>query len=314
MLLLLLACTGPGADKDDTGGTPAFDGTFTLTDANNYSYESTLTASVQEVGLAADFSVDWSTLTSDLLGHDVNPATDVSYVWFVQFNMTEDEVLELFATDAVILQEYLGAAVQYDNDGATSANLSEFVFPPNASIDPATDFADGSGTWILRATTGLTQNRMFAFVRPSETSENHALTLTSESAALDFDADLASLRSFDLAEEPASYPVDWSALTRHGNGSAIDLALLDQLMLARYDGLTVADLEEQFLDIELIASETFTADVYGLTETDLTTLVSSTDGAAFDGFGAGSLWILALRCTSCANPSPPFLTIIQTDG
>jgi hypothetical protein len=308
MLLLLLACTG---EPKDTGEETPFDGNFALSDANNYAYTSALAPGAQDVALRSDFTVDWSGLTTDLLGHATDPATDIEYVWMIQFpNRTEEELVDLLVGDA-LLQEDIGAVVQFSNgDGRTSASLSEFVFPPNAPIDPADDFTDGSGAWILRGTTGLLTTRMLSFVRPSDTTTNTALTLTSTSAALDFDADLASLGKYAFDEELDAYTVDWSGLTKHAGGADIDLSRIDQLLLARYDGLSVAELEAQFLDIELIASVTYTADIYGLTSIDLST-VTDVGGAPFAGFGADTRWLLALRCTTCANPSPPFLTVIE---
>jgi hypothetical protein len=310
MLLLLLACTGTTKDTGETSEAP-FEGSFALTDANNYAYTSALSAGYLEVGLAADFTADWSALDADLLGHTVDPAADVDNVWLVQFpNHTEDELLQLLTEDS-LLQLDIGAVAQFKNtEEATSANLATFVFPPAAAINPETDFVDGSGTWLLRATTGLVTTRMFTFVRPTETSTNHALSLSSDSATLAFSADLASLNDFSFAGSFAPYTVDWSGLEHHANGNEIELDRLDQLTLARYDGKTVADLEDQFLDIELIANETYTADVYGMTSVDLSALVS-TGGAAFTDFTPDSLWLMVLRCTACTNPAPPFVTVIQ---
>lgn len=311
ILLALAACTGP---EDDSGKAP-FDGAFVFTDANNYAYTSAIDVSAQEVQLRQDVTIDWSGLTTDLLGHAMDPAEDVSLIWIVQFpNLTEDEVANAIVTET-LLQEDVGPYIQFKNEAnVTSATLSQFVFPPATPISPEEDFTDGSGTWLVRATTGLIENRMLGFMRPTEDTTNTTFLLASDTAALDFDADLQSLDAFTFDEEPATYTADWSALETHANGNEIDLDLLDQLMIARYDGMSLADIEADFIDVELIASEIFTADVYGLTSTDLSVAVSSTTGEAFSGFGADSLWLVALRCTACTNPAPPFLTVVQVGG
>ena len=36
-------------------------------------------------------------------------------------------------------------------------------------------------------------------------------------------------------------------------------------------------------------------------------------GAAFDGFSGNGVWLLALRCTTCANPAPLFLTVLEPE-
>lgn len=311
ILLALAACTGPG---DDSGKAP-FDGAFVFSDANNYAYTSAVDVSAQDVRLRTDITVDWSGLTTDLLGHAMDPAEDVSLIWIVQFpNLTEDEVANAIVTET-LLQEDVGPYIQFKNEAnATSATLSQFVFPPATPIVPEEDFTDGSGTWLVRATTGLVENRMLGFMRPTEESTNTTFLLASDTSTLDFDADLQSLEAFAFDDEPATYTADWSALETHANGNEIDLDLLDQLMIARYDGMSLSDIEADFIDVELIASEIFTADVYGLTSTDLSVAVSSTTGEAFSGFGADSLWLVALRCTACTNPAPPFLTVVQVGG
>ena len=310
-LLLLLACVG--ADTDDTAA--GFDGNFVFADANNYDYNSALNVTTQEVQLAHDVTFDWSGLTTDLLGHAMDPATDVDLVWMVQFpNLSEADVVAAILTDS-LLQLDVGPYVQFDNDPAdtTTALLSEFVFPPDNVIQPETDFVDGSGTWLVRATSGASTNRMLAFARPTETSENHTFVLGSDAAALDFDADLQSLTPFAFYGEPATYTADWSTLATHANGNDIVLNSLDQLMIARYDGMTLDDIEADFINVDRIASDLYTADVYDVVDykADLS-LATNSAGEAFSGFGGGSLWLIALRCTACANPAPPFLTVVHS--
>lgn len=308
MIFALLACTGT---SDDTGVTVPFDGNFVFTDANNYNYTSSIDGTTTEVGLRADFTVDWSGLDTDLMGHAMDAGADVDLVWFLQFpNLTEAEVEQRIVEDA-LLAEDLGVYVQFDNDAdVTSASLSQFVFPPDTMIDPATDFTDGSGTWMMRVTTGLLNSRMIQFVRPTEESTNHALSFTPSSAVLNFDADLQSLDDFAITDTFPTYTADWTNLTQHAGGIPYDAGRIDQLMVARYDGLSLSDIEDDFIDVELIAADIYTADVYGLDSADLSMAVSATSGA-FAGFGANTLWLIALRCTTCNNPAPPFLTVVQ---
>jgi hypothetical protein len=311
----LAGCTDKGVD--DTGTAP-FDGRFAFADVNNYSYTSALDVQPQEVQLRNEVTFDWSDLTTDLLGHTIDPVTDVDLVWVVQFpTLTEDEVVAAILTDT-LLQQDVGPYIQFDNDPAdvTSGLLSEFVFPPDTAIDPAVDFTDGTGTWLVRATTGATENRMLGFMRPTDDSTNHTFVLGADSATLDFEANLKALTPFAFDEEQPTYVADWSGLETHANGGEIDLTDLDQLMIARYDGRTLDDLEADFIDIELIADELYTADVYEVVDyqADLS-MATNAEGVAFSGFGADSLWLVALRCTTvCANPAPPFLTVVQVGG
>ena len=80
-------------------------------------------------------------------------------------------------------------------------------------------------------------------------------------------------------------------------------------MLGYYAGATVEDLQEQFLDLELIADQTWSIELTGTTGYDLAEIPD------FTGFTTDGTWILALTCSTCANPAPLFLTVLEpTDG
>jgi hypothetical protein len=306
MILALLACT----PKD------SFDGAFTLTDANNYHYTSSLDITEQEVELGSDVSVDWSQLHTDILGHSLDPAADIDYVWLLSFPYLSHEELAAKLVEEDLDQEDVQVFATYDNREAetTNATLSQFKVLTNPFL-PDQYFTSETSTWLLRFTTGDlmdADNRMLQYLVPTQTSHNTSVTVTDASTTLNFDVDLQSLDSFDITEQDA-YTVDWSALTTHANGTDLQLDDLDTLMLARFDDKTLDDLEADFIDVETIADATYTADVYGKHSFDLAE-TKDADGAAFPGFGDGTLWLLALRCSTCLNPAPPFLTVVNVGG
>ena len=305
MIALLYACTGKGEGE-------AFDGNFVLTDANNYAYTSALAIGAQEVAVAQDFSIDWSALTTDLLGHTMEPAADVGEIYFLSFPaLSHAEIEGKFSLDDVDQQDLGVTALDLSATGQTSVSISELKIPPNAPFVPEEYFVDTAASWLVRATDGATTNRMLTFVVPTEESTNHAVTLAPDSTTLDFAVDLHSLTAFTVPDHEGT-TADWTALDTHANGNAIELDKLDQLLLARFDSLDADGLEAQFLDIELIADAMYVGDVYGMRSSALSVAVDA-DGQPFSTFGADSLWVLALRCTLCANPAPPFLTIIRTE-
>ncbi|MFT4977824.1 MAG: hypothetical protein ACI8S6_003731 [Myxococcota bacterium] len=71
-------------------------------------------------------------------------------------------------------------------------------------------------------------------------------------------------------------------------------------MLARYTQ-GYDELEANFLQLEAQADDLYIVDVTGLGSLDL----SEIDG--FTDFSGDGTWLVALRCGSCVNPSPPFL-------
>ena len=67
----------------------------------------------------------------------------------------------------------------------------------------------------------------------------------------------------------------------------------------------VSALAEDFLDLEQLAEDRWELDVTGRTSASLGEL----DG--FGGVDADHRWLLALRCSTCRNPAPRFLTVLE---
>lgn len=303
--LLLAACDGGGGSK--SGG-------IELTDANNWGYTSALTCSSINVQSGVDFTIDWSTLTTDFLGHAMDPTTDIDQVWLMWFrNLTQDELCAGLA-DGTVSQRDLDWPATYNTVGAeTSVETSTLSFSGNA-FDATKYLATESGTYMARVCTGLDQDcdtRMLGFVAPVSTSTDHALDLTNDSAILDFAADLHTLTPLTTTVDAGTY-VDWAEVTMDGQGAEIQWDDVSELWLARFDGLTVTDLEAQFLDLESIDSALYTAQIYGKEGQELTEALAA-DGTAFPGFQSGELWILALRCPDCTSPAPPYLSVLNVE-
>ncbi|NOY25778.1 MAG: hypothetical protein GXP62_07875, partial [Oligoflexia bacterium] len=74
-------------------------------------------------------------------------------------------------------------------------------------------------------------------------------------------------------------------------------------------GKTPAELEDTFLDLELITDDLWHFPVAGGTGLSLSSDTSAEGN--FAGLSSDGTWILALQCTTCANPAPPFLTVLK---
>jgi len=90
-------------------------------------------------------------------------------------------------------------------------------------------------------------------------------------------------------------------------------ATIDRAVLAYYKDRTVADIEREILDLELIASEWYEVDLGGQRSVDLTTAIERTSGAGFNGFerAADGVWLFGLLCDGCQNPAPIALTVLR---
>ena len=86
------------------------------------------------------------------------------------------------------------------------------------------------------------------------------------------------------------------------------LADLDELMLVAITG-SLDELEADFLGLET-EEVLYRGNISGLPAFDLFSATDA-DGGAFDGFDTSLTWALALRCTTCVNPAPPFFGVLE---
>jgi len=286
------------------------DKTITLVDENNFSYTGTVDIPKIETSSGTDLFIDWGELSSDIRCHELDPAEDIDNVSLIRFPyLTQEEVEDKINNDNLQQVDQDGY-VEYTNEGGTTVNLSELSFF-GTPIDVPTEYNADGGTYLVIHATGNTPgvgSRMLAFLTPSEDSENTDVNIPSGCGVLDFSADLTSLTPTSI---PADGPwfVDWRALTTNGLGNAFDLSNVDGLMLGFYEGLTTEDLQTQFLDLELIATTLYEMDLSGGSAADLAEMSDGTNN--FSGFSADGVWILGLMCSTCANPAPLFLTVLE---
>lgn len=306
--LLLAACT---TGKDDTG---EVDYVLDLTVANNWTYTGALEIDTVEVELAADVQFSWGGLTEDIQGHEMDPTTDVDYSWLIWYQYLDlPQLEEAINCDGLVASDVeIGVYNEPEfADGTTSVWLSELYIPPGNPFLPDEYFVYTDGVWFARLTTGQNFTRRMVAVVPTAESTNHLVEYTNTTSSLRFDADLQTLTPFEV-EPTGPYSVDWSdaAAAENGCEEPTDLEKADQLWLARYEGYSLPEIEAQVLDLEYTYAELYTAPAYGIDELDLSE-ASNEAGEAFPGFGTDSFWLLALRCTTCDNPAPLYLTVLN---
>jgi hypothetical protein len=330
ILWLMLACAGGDGDKaDDTAGAgadggadggdepapeadpPDPDGEIALGDENNYTFDGVLDGPTYPVAEKSDVRLDWSQLSKDLQCHDLDPAAEIDNLSLLVFPYLSQEEIEAGLSADNLEQSELGLYISYEPGEETDALLTDFTFfGTDPEIVPL--FEADAGTWMLLLTTGTTIGvgaRMIAFLEPAAGGPESA-SITGGCDVLDYESNLSSLKPISvLADGP--WQVDWSALTIDGRtGDELDLDSIDEVMIGRYPGLELSDLESQFLDIELIADGLWRLDPDDERSVDLSLAVDE-EGGSFPGFDAGAAWVLALRCTTCSNPAPPFLTVLE---
>lgn len=307
LLILAVGCNG-GKDTD-TATSPCGAGSIRLSDANNYAFSGSLNVPSITTAAGTDVQVCWDDVVQDFRCHDVDPAADIDNVGMVRFtHLTQDEVKAgLSAND--LHQSDMSGYVESRNDGQTCTNLASMSFF-GTPIDVAAEYTATGGTYMLLLTTGTTPGvgaRMITFLQPDVNSTVTEAHIANGCGVLDFSVDLHSLDPLPVCTT-SPWTVDWSGVTVDGQGHALDPSKIDSVMVGYFAGSTVPAIEGDFLNLEENATPLYTLDVPGGSSADLTQ--AKAGDVAFPGFTGDGVWVLALRCSSCFNPAPPFLTVI----
>ena len=312
VLVGLNAC-GPTCD--------AIDGrTVVLTEDNNYQFDGAL--EIEPVPVAAqdpdcvdgtadisaclDYTIRWSDLTTDLQLAELDPTADIDRIALTNFRYLSHDEVELGLSHNTLLQADVGLYVDAETDGGAEITLSSLSLFGN-DIDVERYLSADFGSFLLSLQTGDVTGvgtRMAVFIEPTTDSTNTLVTYSNTSTILDFEVDLLSLIPTPMFVGGTA-EVDWSGIETSGLGQPFEPGDVDQILVAWYERATLADLQGDFLALEREASRLWTADLLGDDHFDLADLEGD---EAFDGVNNDGTWLLALRCATCPNPAPLFLT------
>ena len=279
-----------------------------LSDSQNYLFESILTADSEPVPAGEDTLVDWSALEEDLLGVPIDPVSEINQLSIIRFpRLSQTEVLDGINNDS-LKQSDLSGYVEYEpSSGELSAYFSDFSIQ-GTYVEPAEEIQTDMGTFVIIANTGNTLTRMLQFFEPQPNAAETTVALTPNSASIDYTIDIQAGEAV-VPEKAERYLLSWDTLTTNGAGNPLALNQIDTLMVGGFSQ-SVEQIEGDFLGIEQLADELYIANVSGVLSYDLSQLTRE-DGGAFEGFSEDYLWLIALRCSLCVNPAPPFLTLVQ---
>ncbi len=281
--------------------------TVVLEDANNFSYTGLIDAPSTDIASGQDVEICWDGMTDDIQCHEVDPTADPGLLTIARFNnLGETEVEDQISNDQLSQDELSGFLTYEIEGGETCTMLSEFTLD-GTPVDVAEQVFEGGGTYLLLASRGTTPGQNIIsmdFIVPLESSDVVELDIGPACATLDFDADLTSATPVEMKAGGSSWMVDFGDLTTNGLGNPIILANIDRVLLGYYEGMSVADVEASFLDLEIVATELYDMSIFNTFEVDLAEL-------GFSGFEkTDGTWVLALMCTTCSNPAPLFATVV----
>lgn len=290
--LLATAC-GPG------------EGTALLSADQNYDFSSTLSVEVQEIAAGQDAVVDWSELSVDQLGKEI-ATSEVDQLMIVRFeDLSQAEVLDLAAKDCLKQKDVTGVVEVFPEDSDTQAMLSDFQLI-GYNVDPAEQFQEDMGTFLMSVyTSEMAGVRMSSFLAPSTASENGFVGVGNETSQIAFQVDLDAGNRLPLD----TTALDWAELEVPTDCGTFPINKFDGLMIGRYDDKGLEALEGDFLKVDELADELWTADIEGRSSLELSEAFNAA-GEAFPGFDTDSIWLVALRCFTCNNPAPPYLALV----
>lgn len=314
------AAPGGGSGPSQCGGA---DSPFVVVanEANNYQFSSSIELAVQKVAPRTLLDFDWGGVTKNFQGHAVDPTTDIQSMVLIVWNLSPEEVAQKINDDAPDIQAHIQASVQFVTGGATSASLGEFsAFGSEVTeetyleyLDPdVNDPATHCYTLMAQSGTNLGQDvEMIQAFQVDTTETSTEVVMSDASTHLEWSTDLEALTPTVVPAGSPDVVVDWSSMKTHGYGGDFVPNQITEILIGRL-GLSVQEIEADFLNLEFIADDIWRSDVTAGTSFNLGDLAHEEDGSAFPGVTAGETWVMGLLCSTCTNPTPWYITTVET--
>jgi hypothetical protein len=324
---VLLPLTTLGCSSTSSGGPPSTtctNGTMVAAEANNYSFSSSIMLHPVKVKPKADLTVDWSGVTVDFLTHAVNPKTDLNAIFLLSVNLKSADFEkqlndDTFSTSSIIIPGPPPAYLPTNGETSKSmiGNFQSAAGP--VTQDDLNMYLDGSvytpqnTTFAFAAQSGTSVGtgaiHMLQSFELDSSSSNTNVTLTNSSTTLTYTANLHDLHPTGVPASTPALTLDWSMIQKNALGGTFTATNIAHAIVGHYTQ-TPSQLEGSFLDLQTLASQLYEADIQFGTTLDFTTLMDSS-GHTFPGVNSDGTWLVALICTTCRNPAPWYLTILE---
>ena len=326
---------GGGTDGMDTGPAEVFascnnvvsDGFVRLTDAVNYTFSSTIQVQSTTVRDATDITFQWGSLTKDFFGRPLNPLTDIDMVLVTLWNMTPDLLKENIRMDNLPLSVNKGAIAAFPEDAFVQQNLMSFVSPDGSILPPADiwryvdtsqpdyQFPQDQYTFMLIAAQGKIpgkESRMLHFFHVDPNAQETTVTMTDNSTVLSYSTNLVTTMPVPVPAGMPNLVIDWEYMTTNALGNDFIPTKITEVMVGHYLNITRRQLDDQFIDLRTLASQTWSAEVEAGFNVDLSTLADENGAMTFPGVDNTGVWIAAMICKSCNNPAPWAIAVLQS--
>jgi hypothetical protein len=316
-LLSFVSLAGCGSDnsKDSTGSISA---NIVLYDENNYTSTSNLNLGTVETAPAADLDICWTNVTKDLQCHDVDPQSGLDNVSVIRLLSSSEAAVEQMLIGGTLVMsdvdKYNDLHLDHQSTCAKLASLNYLGSPMNIQQDyvESTNY-----TYVLIASKGTTPgvgSNTMTFLKPTASSTNTTVDMPTGCGILDFQANLHSATTVPVSAA-GPWVVDWSHITHDAENNDVIFDTIDNLLIGFFQGMTVSQVETQMFDLETLASTLWQITLTGKRTANLALAQDRTTGELFPGFlRTDGVWAVGLRCTTCQNPAPLVLAILDPSG
>ena len=302
-------------------------GAMVAAEANDYDFSSQIMLQPVKVKSMSDLTFNWGGVTKDFLGHTVDPIADLNTIFVLLVNLPVAKLETQLDNDTFSQASVqITPPPQVAPTGQTSASLYEDFMAGGELITPtlAAPFLDAAtwtpanSTFAIVAETGPnlgTNIRMLQSFELDDSSTNTTVTLTNTSTTLTYDANLHSLHPTGVPVGTAALSLDWGQIQTNalgnsfGNTTTSPTTSITHAIVGHYTQ-SLSELESQFLNLQTIAQDLYTADTPFGTSLDFTTLMDSA-GNPFTGITSDGTWLVGLICGACQNPAPWYLTVLK---
>jgi hypothetical protein len=290
-------------------------------EANNYSLSFKLHFPPVTAIHNTDLTFDWSQATKDNLRKTMDPKTELNLIMIILWNSTLERFEKDLAKDELLQSEMTGPLVFYPKDGKTSAKLSEFSYLTGVEVPfkNTLEYFDvdlrkpEENFYTLIGCTGTTVGQGFRIIQSfklDKASTNQTVAITARSAELDFTADLHSARPTSVPVGTADISLDWDKLGTNAMGNDFFADNITSASIGQYSQ-SPAELEnDNFLNLDTVAKRFYQRAIEEGTSVDFSRMKDG-DGNPFTGIDDDGTWLVALRCGSCKNPAPLYLSILK---
>jgi hypothetical protein len=288
--------------------------------ANNYQFSSTLTFPPISVQPDTELTFGWGGVTTDFLGHPLDPMTGVDNVNLMLWSLTQAELETKLNADDLAQRDLAVIANLETGNAMIEAALFDFT-SVGMPITPedilpfvnATSYPPEENTYTVMITEGTVLGegtRMIQAFKLDPASTNTHVELTDTSTHLEYMVNLHSLTPTPIPAGTGAVTIEWGDMTVNALSNPFVPTEITQALVAHFMQ-PVSELEAQFLDLDIIEADRWRGEVVSGTSVTLSSLTNE-GGQPFAGIDGTGTWVVALICGSCRNPAPWYLSVLTS--